>query len=240
MRLTGLTLAAFGLGLTAQPTAALQVSTAEAALSDSTLAPPASEVRVVVSLHERRLWVMVGLDTLRTASVAVASGGVLHYGQRSWRFATPLGKHLVRTKTAEPVWLPPDWHYVEAAREHRLRVKWLPPAGLRLSDGRHLSVRDSIVGLVTDGDAFFAPLPVDEHIVFDATLFIPPLGTRNRRLVGELGKYALDLGNGYLLHGTRDQGTIGSATTHGCIRLADDDLAWLYEHVPVGAAVFVR
>ncbi len=81
---------------------------------------------------------------------------------------------------------------------------------------------------------------MDEHIVFDSTLFIPPTETRNRELQGELGEYALDLGDGYMLHGTFDQSTIGSDTTHGCIRLASDDLTWLYENVPIGATVVVR
>ena len=63
---------------------------------------------------------------------------------------------------------------------------------------------------------------------------------RRVRLQGELGKYALDLGNGYLLHGTTDQRSIGTATTHGCIRLPDEELEWLYRHIPVGATVHVR
>ena len=37
---------------------------------------------------------------------------------------------------------------------------------------------------VSDADSEFRSLPVDEHIVFDSTLFIPPLGTQNRRAVG--------------------------------------------------------
>jgi L,D-transpeptidase YbiS len=83
-------------------------------------------------------------------------------------------------------------------------------------------------------------LPVSEHIVFDSTLFIPPVDTHNRRLSGELGRYALDLGNGYLLHGTQDQKSVGIDPTHGCIRLGDDDLEWLYRRIPVGATVVVR
>ena len=120
------------------------------------------------------------------------------------------------------------------------RVRQLPRTGFTLSDGRRLAIRDSIVGLVMPRDTVFAQLPLDEHVVFDSTLFIPPIGTRNRTLTGELGRYALDLGNGYLLHGTTDQRSIGSASTHGCIRLADGDLAWLYENVPLGSTVIVR
>jgi hypothetical protein len=70
----------------------------------------------------------------------------------------------------------------------------------KLKDGRSLTVRDGLVGVLENGE--FASLPTDEHIVFDNTLFIPPMGTKNRKVEGELGRYRLDLGEGYLLHGT--------------------------------------
>jgi hypothetical protein len=107
-----------------------------------------------------------------------------------------------------------------------------------LADGSQLEIRDDTAGIVFP-DSGFAPLPVDEEIVFDGTLFIPPVGTRNREIEGELGMYQLDLGDGYLLHGTPHRETIGSAATHGCVRLHDADIAWLYEHVPVGTAVYI-
>ena len=68
--------------------------------------------------------------------------------------------------------------------------------------------------------------PVDEHIVFDSTLYVPPLGTANRRIDGELGNFRLDMGGGYLLHGTASGETPRSAITHGCVRVGDDDLQW--------------
>ena len=186
------------------------------------------------------LWVIKGSDTLRAARVAVASGNVLKVGDRRWHFETPRGTRTVRAKRTDPIWTPPDWHYAEVAREHNLAIRRLPSCGVQLRDGNRLVLRDSVVGVVTESDSTFEPLPVDEHIVFDSTLFIPPVGSRNRQLAGELGRFALDLGDGYLLHGTPDQESIGRATTHGCIRLADDDLEWIYERVPVGTPVKVR
>jgi lipoprotein-anchoring transpeptidase ErfK/SrfK len=56
---------------------------------------------------------------------------------------------------------------------------------------------------------------------------------------GELGKYRLDLGEGYLLHGTPDKESIGFAATHGCVRLRDEDIEWLYTYVPVGTKVYI-
>jgi hypothetical protein len=170
----------------------------------------------------------------------VASGNVLKVGGRLWRFETPRGKRVVRAKRTDPVWTPPDWHYAEVAREHKLAVRQLPVGGIQLRDGRRLVARDSVVGIEVAGDSTFQALPVDEHIVFDSTLFIPPVASRNRQLIGELGRFALDLGDGYLLHGTPDQMSIGTATTHGCIRLSDEDLEWIFERVPVGTPVRVR
>jgi hypothetical protein len=113
----------------------------------------------------------------------------------------------------------------------------MPAKGITLSDGRRLVVRDSLVGfMLPDG---FAPLPADEHIVFDSTLYAPPLGTKNRFVDGELGRYMLDMGSGYRLHGTPREQTIGSATTHGCVRLRDEDVQWLYDFVPVGTKVYI-
>jgi len=56
---------------------------------------------------------------------------------------------------------------------------------------------------------------------------------------GELGHYRLALGDGYMLHGTPYKASIGSSVTHGCIRLHDEDIEWLYENVPVGTRVYL-
>ena len=98
-------------------------------------------------------------------------------------------------------------------------------------------VRDGVVGLSTSGE--FEPLPTDEHIVFDNTLFIPPEGTKHRVIQGELGHFRLDMGEGYLLHGTPYAKSIGAAVTHGCVRMHDEDIEWLYENVPVGTKVYI-
>ena len=194
--------------------------------------------RVVVSLAERRLWVFDGRDTLLDAPVAIGMGRTFQYGTKRWRFATPRGVRVVRAKRAAPPWRPPEWAYAEVAREYDLKLARLrADRPVTLPDGRQLVVRDSLVGLMLDDG--FAPLPVDEHIVFGSTLYIPPIGTKNRHLIGELGRYQLDLGDGYLLHGTPDESTIGSAVTHGCVRLRAADLARLYEVVPVGTRVYL-
>lgn len=197
-----------------------------------------SAMRVVVSIGARRLWVVAGPDTLLDAPVAVGMGRTLKYGGRRWTFATPLGVRTVLAKRSTPFWRPPDWAYAEVAREHGLKLGTIrPDRPVMLSDGRQLVVRDSLVGvMMPDG---FAPLPVEEHIVFEETLYVPPIGTRNRLIEGELGVYQLDLGEGYLLHGTPHEESIGWATTHGCVRLRGDDIEWLFANIPVGTTVYL-
>jgi hypothetical protein len=76
----------------------------------------------VVSLAERQLWVLDGRDTLRTAPGGIGMDSTLVYQGRVWNFRTPRGVRRVRGKEAEPVWVPPDWHYVEVARARDLRL----------------------------------------------------------------------------------------------------------------------
>jgi hypothetical protein len=195
-------------------------------------------LRVIVLLEDRELAVMNGADTLMIAPVAIGMDTTIVFGSRSWRFETPRGKRSVLRKEKDPVWVPPEWHYAEVASKRGLKLAHLKPGRtVSLSDGRALSIRDGKVGLMQWGG--FTALPTDEEIVFDGTLFVPPHGTANRRIPGELGRFKLDLGNGYLLHGTPYENTIGNAATHGCVRLYDEDIAWLYANVPVGTPVFI-
>ena len=202
------------------------------------LADRASGFRVVVSLQDRHLWAIVNEDTVLSAPASVAKGTTLDFGKSEWKFVTPRGARTVLGKEADPVWQPPEWLYAETAKEHSLELGHLY-AGRphKISDGRLLTVKDDVVGVVEDGK--FGELPTDEHIVFDNTLFVPPLGTKNRKVEGELGKYRLNLGDGFLLHGTPYKDSIGLAATHGCVRLRDEDIEWLYEHVPVGTKVYI-
>ncbi len=199
----------------------------------------AANVQVRISLADRKLWVVEGSDTLYEAPVAVASNRRLAYAGREWRFATPRGRHAVLGKRIAPSGCHPIGTTPKSRRSTASGFATSPNGGLVLGDGRRLVVRDSVVGLLVDHDQTFAPLPLDEHVVFDSTLYIPPIDTRNREVVGPLGAFALDLGDGYMLHGTDDPASIGTATTHGCIRLGARDIAWLFSHVPIGAEVKV-
>lgn len=202
------------------------------------LAAKSSGFRLVVSLQDKHIWAIIGKDTVLSAPAAVAKGTTLEYAGREFTFSTPRGVRRVLKKESDPIWIPPDWLYVETAAEHGLKVERLTREHpYKLKDGRSLTVRDSRVGVLESGE--FAFLPTDEHIVFGNTLFIPPMGTKNRKVEGELGRYRLDLGEGYLLHGTPYKDSIGLAATHGCVRLRDEDIEWLYDHVPVGTPVYI-
>lgn len=70
-------------------------------------------------------------------------------------------------------------------------------------------------------------------------LTVPPPNDNSRFQYGVLGDYALNIGNGYLIHGTLYQRFLGMSVTHGCVRLNDSDLKFLYENLPVGSKVFI-
>ena len=196
-------------------------------------------LRIVVSLNDRRLWALIGSDTLLKAPVAVSTDETLEYAGKSWTFETPRGVRTVIDKSDNPVWIPPEWHYAEVAREHGLKLAIMKPGHTMLANGDWLDVHDKQVGVVDAATGEFAYLPTDEEVIFDNTLFVPPVGTLNRRIEGELGQHMLDTGNGFLLHGTPHKASIGTAATHGCIRLRDDDIEWLYDMIPVGTRVYI-
>lgn len=56
---------------------------------------------------------------------------------------------------------------------------------------------------------------------------------------GMLGDYALDLGDGYMIHGTLYERLLGRGVTHGCIRLGKDDLATVYRECPIGTPIYI-
>ena len=54
-----------------------------------------------------------------------------------------------------------------------------------------------------------------------------------------LGNYALNIGDGYMLHGTLYQRFLGLPVTHGCVRLGDADLEVIFNTLDKGAKVFI-
>jgi lipoprotein-anchoring transpeptidase ErfK/SrfK len=200
----------------------------------------ATGYRIVVDIGDHRLWVIDGTDTLRAATVATAKNTTLSYGGKSWRFETPRGVRTVLAKDTEPTWTPPEWHYAEVATENGLRLRQLQRGQVVYTrDGTRLMVKGDEVGVIPPGETQFYPLVLDEHVVFDNTLYVPPVGTKHRTVAGELGHYRLKLGDGYQIHGTPFQKSIGTSATHGCVRMTDEDIEWMYHNVPVGTKVYL-
>lgn len=104
--------------------------------------------------------------------------------KRRWVFDTPRGEFFIRAKHPNPVWIKPDWAFLEIGE----------PIPRRLAE---------------------------------------------RLAPAELGAYAMDLGDGYLIHGTLYQRALGLSITHGCVRLGDRDLETVYSRVRIGTPVYI-
>lgn len=178
---------------------------------------PEDRPYLVVSLEERRVWYLQDDDTLFTAPVAVGSGATLVIGGETKRFQTPRGKMEITHKELDPIWVPPDWHYIEIARKEGLEVvnmSHAPP--------------DALAGF-----------PPGEEPIQDGKIYIPPYGSPQRQHRGVLGAAKLEMYDGYYFHGTQNEGSVGQAASHGCIRMLKDDVLWMYENVPVGTEVYI-
>jgi lipoprotein-anchoring transpeptidase ErfK/SrfK len=57
--------------------------------------------------------------------------------------------------------------------------------------------------------------------------------TRTAYLAGRIGRRDPHI------HGTNEPSTIGQNVSAGCIRLTNDDVTDLYDHVPIGTKVIV-
>lgn len=68
---------------------------------------------------------------------------------------------------------------------------------------------------------------------------VPPQNHSSRFEYGSLGDYALNLGDGYLIHGTLYKRLLGMPVTHGCIRLNDEDLEYIYKSLHPGSKVYI-
>ncbi|MCX7418715.1 MAG: L,D-transpeptidase family protein [Planctomycetia bacterium] len=55
-----------------------------------------------------------------------------------------------------------------------------------------------------------------------------------------LGKFWLDLGESYGIHGTIEPNSIGKAESRGCIRLINEDVAEIYDILDVSSEVIIR
>lgn len=144
------------------------------------------DVYLVVDTENNRLAMRQGERVLLAAIVGTGSRQFIKEETgRDWYFESPTGSLTVLGKERNPVWIRPDWSYVEE------------------------------------------------------NMPVPPENDPDRIVRGVLGKYALILGNGYKIHGTKWTELLGTHFTHGCISVGDKDLERLYKTVKIGTKVYI-
>jgi L,D-transpeptidase-like protein len=141
---------------------------------------------IVIDTGADFLYVMKDDEVLRKAVCSTGSGVRLADPNtpRSWVFDTPRGELTVRGKITDPIWVKPDWAFIET------------------------------------GEAI-------------------PRARDERMEEGVLGDYALDLGQGYLIHGTLFERALGLHVTHGCVRMGSKDLEFLFKTIQPGTKVYI-
>ncbi len=161
------------------------VARAEKLLSRlAALAP--KDVYVVVDTHHNRLKVYRGSKLLLDALCSTGSGIRLRDPRdgREWNFDTPQGEFRILRKQKNPIWVKPDWAFIEEG-------------------------------------------------------YLPPKNGRDRVDDFSLGDYGLYMRDGYIIHGTIFKTLLGKRVTHGCIRLGDEDLKFVFDTVPTDARVYL-
>jgi hypothetical protein len=203
-----------------------------AALADRNL-------RILVSIERRALWLMRADSVIFSAPVAVGMHDGFTWAGKTYDFKTPHGARKVIAKAEDPLWVPPDWHYFEKAIELKVKPVQLKNGQvIKLTDSTRIEVRNMQVGRVNVYGNFW-PFSAGTEIIFDEKIFIPPLGSQQRKIPEVLGTRKLEIGDGYLIHGTNEATSIGGAVSHGCVRMYNKDVEWLYQRVPVGTPVYL-
>lgn len=141
---------------------------------------------IVVDTKRNMIYYRKGDETLHEALCSTGCDSVLTAPDgRVWRFATPTGTFRVKRKIKNPVWVKPDWAFIEE--------------GKAIPKGNHPDRYDDTA----------------------------------------MGSYALDFGDGYLIHGTLYRRLLGENMTHGCVRVADEDLAPIFDKAKVGTRIYI-
>jgi hypothetical protein len=198
-------------------------------------------LKILVSTEDKWLWLVSGRDTLLSAQVAIGMRSGFTFEGRRFYFETPRSERRVLAKEENPRWNVPEWHYMRRALDNEFDlVRLAKETKHLLDDGSFILTIGNNVGRLNEFGNFWA-FPPGMEIMFDGKVFMPPVGTEQRRVPDALGPYKLDTGDGYLLHGTNifNEESIGQAVSHGCVRLTNEELATLYRLTPVGTPVFI-
>jgi L,D-transpeptidase catalytic domain len=219
---------------------------------------------ILVSTAENKLYVRRNGQTVFEAVCSTGKGTTLAIDGKTIIFDTPIGKLHIISKDENPQWVPPDWHYVEEARKNGMRVVHLntgqsidartgQPASSQPDEGVWswlrgstnsssannpvLKVKGNTVVEVSGGVE--RELEPGKTIVAGDAVIVPPVDTKQRHYDKVLGKFRLEMGNGYGIHGTDEPDKLGQSVSHGCVRLGDADIEKLYQIANVHDTVII-
>jgi hypothetical protein len=184
---------------------------------------------ITVSTLENKVYARQNGKLVFEAICSTGKNTTLTEGGHTMVFRTPIGRFRILSKEEKPLWVPPDWNYVEQAKTSGMGV-------VRLERGTCIGDvcvkgKDVLVGGV--------PAEPGKMIVRGGAVIIPPVGTSAREVPDVLGTHRLNLGDGYALHGTQAVSQLGRSVSHGCVRLNNDDIARLYQMANVGDEVII-
>ncbi len=99
------------------PRAELEARSEALAKKLKALAPQG--IHLVIDTGANRMYLRKGGEVLREAVVSCGSGSVLRSpsGDREWIFDTPRGEFKVESKIKKPIWIKPDWAFVEEGKQ---------------------------------------------------------------------------------------------------------------------------
>jgi hypothetical protein len=184
---------------------------------------------ITVSTAENKVYARRNGQLVFEAVCSTGKNTELTIGGRTMVFRTPIGRFKILSKEENPKWVPPDWHYVEQARKDGMEV-------VRLNRGECI---DDVCAQGKDVYAGGSRVEPGSTIVRGGAVIIPPVGTSAREYPDVLGGHRLNLGDGYALHGTQAVKQLGSNASHGCVRLANDEIARLFQMANVGDEVII-
>lgn len=72
-----------------------------------------AERYIVVHLAENRVFLFEGDQAVWSSPSGTGTGFDLDTGDRQWRFSTPRGLFKVKRMERDPMWIAPDWHFIE-------------------------------------------------------------------------------------------------------------------------------
>jgi lipoprotein-anchoring transpeptidase ErfK/SrfK len=95
------------------------------------------------------------------------------------------------------------------------------------------------IGVGRDNSSPVGTFKVEDKLT-DPTYYGPDGVIEHDDPKNPLGEYWLSIGDSFGIHGTIDPASIGKAESQGCIRLADADIADVYDFLTVGSDVVIR